>query len=354
VCDDRFDVCRDRDEHMATITLSNGIITGTPTSGADVVTALADTQSYVYFLRTGAGDDTLDLTNAYATTSHTVFTGAGTDTVTGGSGMFYDGSGNDTYRLGGTVFIFGGAGNDIYDGGRVQPDNLYGDYVSFEFKPSDTGVQQPHTQNLTINLAKTTIQNLGIFGRDTFVSIESVAGGNGNDTLLGTGAANILVGGGGNDSLHGLGGADLLTGGEGADRLNGGRNADAFNLLEQIAARDTIVIGAIADVGRYSRTSQAYDVVSYFDAGRARTDDRINLSAIDTSTVAGDQKFFWVGNEKFHTDAKWEVRVSILKPGSISTLASTLVQIDTDRDAVAEYSFIIEGVTGLQAYDFIL
>jgi Ca2+-binding RTX toxin-like protein len=48
----------------------------------------------------------------------------------------------------------------------------------------------------------------------------------GNDTLIGTGAANHLIGDLGNDTLTGAGGADWLEGGGGNDLLDGGTGAD--------------------------------------------------------------------------------------------------------------------------------
>lgn len=75
----------------------------------------------------------------------------------------------------------------------------------------------------------------------------SIEGGEGNDTLVGSGDADEMLGGadndqlkGGNgddtidggennDSLSGGAGEDILTGGTGSDRLNGGRGADALS-----------------------------------------------------------------------------------------------------------------------------
>ena len=56
----------------------------------------------------------------------------------------------------------------------------------------------------------------------------TLTGGNGADTLSGTGRDDILFGGRGDDVLAGSGGADRLYGGQGADRLSGG---DGFDLL---------------------------------------------------------------------------------------------------------------------------
>jgi Ca2+-binding RTX toxin-like protein len=345
---------------MATITLNGGNVIGKPTSGDDVVTSTdlvtdpRDFGVFDYFLKTGKGNDTIDLTKSFTASGHTIWTGAGNDTVTGGGGNFYDGSGNDTYRLTGTAFIFAGAGDDTYDGGKGLKDNFGGDYVSFEFKPSDNGAQKTHTQDLKINLAKTTPWNLGIFGSDTLISIESLAGGNGDDTFYGTGATNFLVGGGGNDKLWGLGGNDDLTGGDGSDRLNGGKGADTYNLFDRFEIkRDKVVISALSDLGRYSSNNAKSDIVLYFDPGKNKTDDRIDLSSIVTPNADG--KFLWRGTGGFHDkDANWEVRVTTKKLDQFSTAVSTIVQIDTDNDTKAEYSIVVKDVSGLHSYDFFL
>lgn len=56
--------------------------------------------------------------------------------------------------------------------------------------------------------------------------IEHAIGGDGNDLLVGNGAANILWGGRGNDTLRGLAGDDTLKGGAGSDIMDGGEGLD--------------------------------------------------------------------------------------------------------------------------------
>ncbi|MEM9196350.1 MAG: nidogen-like domain-containing protein [Pseudomonadota bacterium] len=56
--------------------------------------------------------------------------------------------------------------------------------------------------------------------------IENAIGGDGDDSLTGTGLANTLSGAAGADLLQGLGGEDLLTGNSGADELKGGSGHD--------------------------------------------------------------------------------------------------------------------------------
>jgi Ca2+-binding RTX toxin-like protein len=69
---------------------------------------------------------------------------------------------------------------------------------------------------------------LGTSASETMTAPEAseLWGWDGNDTLIGCGAADWLVGGRGNDALNGRAGADRLYGGTGSDALNGGFGAD--------------------------------------------------------------------------------------------------------------------------------
>lgn len=65
--------------------------------------------------------------------------------------------------------------------------------------------------------------NLGIaYG----VTIESLFGGKGSDTLVGNDALNRIFGGDGNDRIYGYGGNDRLSGGKGNDIISGGDGND--------------------------------------------------------------------------------------------------------------------------------
>ncbi len=80
------------------------------------------------------------------------------------------------------------------------------------------------------------------FGESVPLGTDSLAGGDGNDTLLGNQAANNLTGGDGDDLLDGAGGADTLTGGPGDDTL---MYRDALVvLLDGGAGSDTLSIEA--------------------------------------------------------------------------------------------------------------
>jgi hypothetical protein len=61
--------------------------------------------------------------------------------------------------------------------------------------------------------------NTGAAAGDSFVEIEGLAGGSGNDVIIGNNSDNYLSGNYGNDYLDSLGGNDTLYGGSGSDRF---------------------------------------------------------------------------------------------------------------------------------------
>ena len=142
-----------------------------------------------------------------------------------------------------------------------------------------------------------------VFGRDITGTVDFL-GGDGNDTLTGSGTAEVLIGGRGDDVLDGGGGADVLKGGSGDDVLiwhpgmrlaDGGSGSDTLRLdgsdvfidftqlprgtvrgieiIDLTGSGDNGVKLALADVLQVSDTStlridgDAGDVVSAADAG---------------------------------------------------------------------------------------
>ena len=100
----------------------------------------------------------------------------------------------------------------------------------------------------------------------------TIAGGTGDDPLVGTAAADWIFGHDGNDSLSGLLGDDALSGGDGDDRLNGGQGSD---LLSGGLGADTFV---------WSAGDSGIDRITDFTPG----EDTLDLSQLlqgETSTV---------------------------------------------------------------------
>jgi Ca2+-binding RTX toxin-like protein len=138
-----------------------------------------------------------------------IYTGAGNDFLDGGNGndLLYDGDGNDTvYCSTGNDTVQVDAGNDIYYGGNGI-DTLWFDRIHYA---ADGG--EFNYQGVRIDLALTSVQNLGEFGLDQFFRFENVVGSYGHDTIFGTNDANDLRGFDGNDTLFGRGGNDLIGG----------------------------------------------------------------------------------------------------------------------------------------------
>jgi Ca2+-binding RTX toxin-like protein len=360
---------------MATIKLSGGRVIGTPTASRDVVTVGADTSAKFYTLDTRGGNDSVNLTGFFKSSYYTISTGAGADTITGGRGTFYDGAGNDKYSIKADAVVYAGSGNDVYSVGDTTGTILDVDTIVFLYAPDQHTVL--NTQNIIVDLRKTTAQNLGVFGTDTLLGFENIYSGGGNDRLYGDSAENQILGGGGNDSIYGNGGndvlrgeagndsisggtgQDILHGDNGSDRLNGGIGGDRFFVQEfgSDLRRDVIAYSAKQDAGIYSSNPQAtrvWDEISGFDKGGGATDDKIDLSKIDTSSIAGDQGFQFIGSAAFGTSAAWQVRLAVVQTGTNPNSPSTIVEVDTDSDAQAEMSIVVFNVTGLAISDFIL
>lgn len=79
---------------------------------------------------------------------------------------------------------------------------------------------------------------------NSFVAINTLDGGSGNDFLTGGSGHDDIYGFGGNDTLNGSSGDDLLVGGSGKDLLKGGRGIDD---LYGDGGRDILKAGAGAD-----------------------------------------------------------------------------------------------------------
>ena len=106
------------------------------------------------------------------------------------------GAGNDT--------LAGGVGNDTLDGGSGS------DAVDYSYRTDS------FTLDLS-NISSATPFTVSVAPGDVDVlsNIEGIFAGAGNDSILGTGAANFITGGGGNNTIRGGDGNDTLDGGTG-------------------------------------------------------------------------------------------------------------------------------------------
>ncbi|MCA3287398.1 MAG: VCBS repeat-containing protein [Roseomonas sp.] len=164
----------------------------------------------------------------------------GIENILGGSGddsLVGDGNANVLAGGNGADSLSGGAGNDSLAGnGGV-------DLVSYAELTAAT-------QAVTVDLI--TQRATGAVGADTLSSIENALGGEGDDSLLGDGNANLLNGGAGNDTLLGGLGVDTLAGGLGDDWLDFGDGTESFtyalgmgdDTLDGGAGTDSLNLGA--------------------------------------------------------------------------------------------------------------
>jgi Ca2+-binding RTX toxin-like protein len=221
-----------------------------------------------------ASDDRYDITSTTIDVASTINPAGGDDVVnTADPELTVDGDdGNDT--LSGPGVLKGGDGDDVLkptsptrqvDGGNGA------DRLSYEalspFSPPSLVVELAGGGNVSVNDGVTTTTMLGI---------EQVAGGPGNDTLIGSADPDVLAGGDGNDRLQGRGGADTLEGGTGTDTVS------------YIDAGGGVAVDLAAGTGG---TTDAIDTLSSFEAvlGSAGTDTVTGTAAAETFDVgAGD------------------------------------------------------------------
>ncbi|MBY6113476.1 Hint domain-containing protein [Mameliella alba] len=196
------------------------VITSTPESQDDYIDA-GDGNDLVYGL---AGNDTL-------------IGGAGRDTLDGGNAAdTIDGGADED-----VIAVTDDFGADVIRGGETVTTGA--DYDTLDFSGMTRGVNVTMTGDEagtatdgTDTLGYTEIERVvlsdqgdsfdGQYGpAGTGVTVE---GGAGNDSLIGTEAADSLDGGDDNDTLRGGIGADTLTGGAGDDSLFGNEDGDSI------------------------------------------------------------------------------------------------------------------------------
>ncbi|MDY0328369.1 MAG: hypothetical protein RBR07_08990, partial [Arcobacteraceae bacterium] len=134
-----------------------------------------------------------------------------------GSDTFIGGSGDD--------WFIGSAGDDYFEGGTTSSDTVdYSDAITDLVVDINDGSKYINAQ----------------YGTDTFLNINGIVGGSGDDTLIGNSGRNTLVGGSGDDTLLGYGGDDYIDGGSGSDFVSFAYTAKDIELdLAITDAQDT-------------------------------------------------------------------------------------------------------------------
>jgi hypothetical protein len=158
-------------------------------------------------------------------------------------------------------------------------------------------------------------------------SIQNIIGGAGNDTLIGSSAANYIDGGAGNDTITGQIGNDVLVGGAGADSLNGNAGFDiliggflAFNNGVSAAGNAVSIMTRIAPIGNSSNFTSNITFLSTIDRFEPRLiGDVVGRRKIYYQTLLNDNA----------TDSLTDIASSTAYTWFISTSGDTISSATT-------------------------
>jgi hypothetical protein len=302
--------------------------TGNDLNNAIVGGALGDTLSGLDgndTLGGEAGDDVLNGGNG----NDRLIGGTGADTMNGGDGddiLVRDNSGDVANGGAGADTVELHGGGDYTAAGDIE-------IIAVRFANPLTSaniVANGLDNQISGGSAADVIQALG--GNDI------VYGRGGGDTIIGGLGVDRLFGEAGDDSLFGQDGNDLLYGGDGADRLFGGNGVDT---MWGGTGADIFGYDAISETGATRATA---DIIGDFSRAQG---DRIDLSVIDA--IAGGvptDAFTFIGTAAFGNVAG-QLRYDVVGGASF-------VSGDINGDGIADFVIRVNGVTNLQAGDFIL
>jgi Ca2+-binding RTX toxin-like protein len=265
----------------------------------------------------------------------TVMDGNGADTVSlGGGNDLYQGIGANGSD--GSDTVAGGSGTDLYDASLASKAVLINlDTVAHDVSPLVVGAFRVAAgRALGIELA-------GATANDLISGFEDADGGQGDDVIYGSGAANVLQGLSGHDTLMGYGSSDRLDGGDGNDTLVGGAEQDR---LSGGAGADIFSFVKASDSGN---TSATRDVIRDFQDGF----DRIDLRFVDAKAgTAADEAFAFIG-----TNVAWGGQAGQLR--AVWTSGGQIVQGDTNGDRITDFAVMVRDASlsvEFGAADFLL
>jgi Ca2+-binding RTX toxin-like protein len=232
--------------------------------GNDALAVLAKNSEIVTAaLNGGSGDDVLTGSD----TGDSLEGSDGNDRLVGAKGtdVMSGGTGNDTlvWNNGdGSDFIDGGAGNDTTE---VNGNPTLGDVFTLEPNAGRITFQRTNLVPFTLDASTEHFQVNGLGGDDSLASSDgvgaltllSVDGGAGVDTVNGSDGADLILGGEGNDILNGGGGDDRIVGDRGNDTMNGGagddtlvwNNGDATDVMNGDGGRDDVEVNGAPAAG---------------------------------------------------------------------------------------------------------
>src|SRR3954468_15520313 len=199
---------------------SPGTITASLGDGNDTITLQAGLESFFNTLSGDAGNDTLNGAEA-------------SDSLNGGPG-------NDTLNAGaGFDFLDGGAGSDVLNGGpgqdtasyagRTNPVNLSPDGSADGGEAGENDQIANDIESLDGGDGDDTLTGTATADDPNAGVVRSLQGNAGNDTINGGVNGERIDGGDGNDTLNGNGGEDNLVAGDGNDVLDGGEGNDSLS-----------------------------------------------------------------------------------------------------------------------------
>ncbi|HEX2591157.1 MAG TPA: calcium-binding protein [Rhizomicrobium sp.] len=168
-------------------------------------------------LKTGSGNDTIDVSGE--TIASEIYTNDGNDTVTGGVGADYIdvGNGNDTVNFGRGDTVHGGAGTDkffaVLTSTTGAAANIYGeadsDTLTIDFSAAPDAITSSYNYG----------DGSGYIAGISYSGIEKVV-------FTGTAASDLIYGGLGDDVLNGGKGNDTLDAQKGHNNIDGGAGKD--------------------------------------------------------------------------------------------------------------------------------
>ena len=224
------DAAADTFSSIENLTGSNGFDRLTGNAGVNIIKGLGGNDT----IEGGASGDTLDGGTGNNTLSYENSIGvtmsldglllatgdAAGDIISNFQNLSGSLTGSDTLRgnaldniikgNGGSDLLSGGLGADTLDGGE-----------GFDF------ADYRNDGAVTIDLLNGIFQ--GAAAGDSFISIEGIVGGIGDNTIKGTDLDEEFIAFDGTNTLQGRGGPDTLTGGEGRDTITGGEGDDTIS-----------------------------------------------------------------------------------------------------------------------------
>jgi Ca2+-binding RTX toxin-like protein len=277
--------------------------------GNDSITVLAKNTEIVAATLNGEGGDDV-LTGADS--NDTLDGGDGNDRLVGAKGVdqMSGGAGNDTlvWNNGdGSDRMNGDAGND---GAEVNGSPTLGDVFTLAPEPGGVKFERTNLVPFTLDTATERFQVNGLGGDDSLsasdgvgaLTLLSVDGGAGVDTVSGSDGPDLILGGEGNDVLGGGAGDDRIVGDRGNDTMNGGagddvlvwNNGDGTDVVNGDDGRDDVEVNgapaagdafAVQPNGARIKFERANLVPFSLDIGSSETMHANGLGGDDTISV---------------------------------------------------------------------